>query len=656
MEKINSKVLYVIVFVFFAILTILIIDITRAESLGFKQYSTALAEYKKQNYQAAQEHFAKVPVFSSIKSAALFREARCFTLLKDNDNAKKKYNKIFMFHQRSSIAVLSLYNAGVLNFEEQNISAEKYFKKIVKKYPGSQYAGPSQYYLAQINLLKAADSGEKRSEKLTNEAIQKLYNYLTNNPAGKFAKSAIDTLIQLDAINSEYDNLIIAKSYYEQGDYNNSKLYMDKTKREENWNDWAKLATKLGDKVKAKQYIEEGLNKSSEAVETSDLYQIIDIYLTFFTTQKEGLNRLNGLFKNKKIKCSDYIQYLDCNNKSGSAKTACYKSLYEQYPNGQFAAEALANVFLAKYLAKQYSDVDRFGKIHMKKFPEAKSAPMVSYFMGKMSDKTKHHEAANAYFKHTLAKYPDSYYAYRAYLSLNHDIELFDEDKLDAVTVVFPYKKSMEKNLVIKLALLGDYDLVEEICKSDDFVQSWIAYKKGQFTRSCILARDAMDKLPVKPDFDDLRWRLVYPIHYWDTITKYRYSNNPVILLSILKEESHFNPNAQSHAGAKGLMQMMPATERELIASYNIQKGKDPVVNDIKLGSIYFANLLYQLDNKALFALAAYNGGIGSVKSWQKSLKFNNIDEFVEQIPYPETNNYVKKIIRTYWMYSNIYN
>ncbi len=656
MEKINSKVLYVIVFVFFAILTILIIDITRAESLGFKQYSTALAEYKKQNYQAAQEHFAKVPVFSSIKSAALFREARCFTLLKDNDNAKKKYNKIFMFHPRSSIAVLSLYNAGVLNFEEQNISAEKYFKKIVKKYPGSQYAAPSQYYLAQINLLKAADSGEKRSEKLTNEAIQKLYNYLTNNPAGKFAKSAIDTLIQLDAINSEYDNLIIAKSYYEQGDYNNSKLYMDKTKREENWNDWAKLATKLGDKVKAKQYIEEGLNKSSEAVETSDLYQIIDTYLTFFPTQKEGLNRLNGLFKNKKIKCSDYIQYLDCNNKSGSAKTACYKSLYEQYPNGQFAAEALANVFLAKYLAKQYSDVDRFGKIHMKKFPEAKSAPMVSYFMGKMSDKTKHHEAANAYFKHTLAKYPDSYYAYRAYLSLNRDIELFDEDKLDAVTVVFPYKKSMEKNLVIKLALLGDYDLVEEICKSDDFVQSWIAYKKGQFTRSCILARDAMDKLPVKPDFDDLRWRLVYPIHYWDTITKYRYSNNPVILLSILKEESHFNPNAQSHAGAKGLMQMMPATERELIASYNIQKGKDPVVNDIKLGSIYFANLLYQLDNKALFALAAYNGGIGSVKSWQKSLKFNNIDEFVEQIPYPETNNYVKKIIRTYWMYSNIYN
>lgn len=656
MEKIKNKALFVLVFIICAALTVLIIDIARSESLGFKNYSAALAEYKQKNYTAAQEHFAKVPLFSSVKSAALFREARCFTLLKDNENAKKQYNKIFLLHPRSSIAVLSLYNAGVLNFEEQNIGAEKYFKKIIKKYPASQYAAPSLYYLAQINLLKTADASDNKKIKLKEEAIQKLYNYLQTEPSGKFAKSAIDTIVQLDAIKSEYDNLIIAKSYYELGDYTNSKIYMDKTKREENWNDWAKLALKLGDKNKAKQYIEEGLNKSSETIETTDLYKIVDSYLTLFPTQKEGLSRLNGLFKNKKIKCSDYIQYLDCNIKSGSSKTACYKSLYEQYPNGQFAADALANVFLAKYLAKQYSDVDRFGKIHMKKFPNAKSAPMVSYFMGKMSDKTKHHEEANAYFKHTLAKYPDSYYAYRAYLSMNRDIELFDETNLDAVKIVFPYKKSMEKNLVIKLALLGDYDLVEEICKSDDFVQSWIAYKKGQYTRSCILARDAMEKLPVKPDFDDLRWRLVYPIHYWDTITKYRYTNNPVILLSILKEESHFDQNAKSHVGAKGLMQMMPATESELIASYNIQKEKEQSINDIKLGSIYFANLMYQLDNKALFALAAYNGGIGSVRNWQKTIKFNNIDEFVEQIPYSETNNYVKKIIRSYWMYTNIYN
>ena len=165
-----------------------------------------------------------------------------------------------------------------------------------------------------------------------------------------------------------------------------------------------------------------------------------------------------------------------------------------------------------------------------------------------------------------------------------------------------------------------------------------------------------MEKLPVKPDYDDLRWRLVYPIHHWDVIEKYKYSNNPLVLLSIMKEESHFNPEAQSHVGAKGLMQMMPATETELINSYKIKVESDKTVNDIKFGSVYLASLIHNLDGKILFGIAAYNGGIGSVTKWQKSLKFTNIDEFVEQIPYPETNNYVKKIIRSYWMYSNIYN
>lgn len=637
-------------------IAILTLDTMQSESNGLKHYNNALTLYKKQDYSNAIIEFSRVPLLAGLKSAALFREARCATMMKNNDLAIRRYKKIISAHKKSSIAVLSMYNLGVLMFEDGNLNAEKYFKAIVKKYPTSQYAAPSQYYLAQIYLKKAENASDSKKEQLTSQAIQKFYTYLTFEPAGKFAKYSLDTVIKLGAITTGYDNLIIAKVLYAQGDYTNSKIYMDKTYKDENWKDWALLAHKLGEKDNTKAYIEEGLNKFSEKVETEDLYKIIDIYISLFPTKSEAVNRLNGLFANKYIKAKDYIHYQTCSLKSGSAKTACYINLYETYPDGQFAADALANVFLARFLEKKYSDVDRFGKIHMKKFPNTKSAPMVSFFMGKMSEKTKHREAAVAYYKHTLEKFPDSYYAYRAFLSLNRDIEIFDEDKITETAVVFPYKKSLEKNLVVKLALLGDYDLVEEICKSDDFVQSWIAYKRGQFTRSSILAREAMAKLETKPEYDDLRWRLVYPIHHWNVIEKYKYSNNPLILLSIMKEESHFNPAAESHVGARGLMQMMPATEKELISSYQIQKESDNIVNDIKFGSIYLASLTHNLDSKVLFALAAYNGGIGSVKNWQKTIKFSNIDEFVEQIPYPETNNYVKKIVRSYWMYSNIYN
>jgi hypothetical protein len=74
----------------------------------------------------------------------------------------------------------------------------------------------------------------------------------------------------------------------------------------------------------------------------------------------------------------------------------------------------------------------------------------------------------------------------------------------------------MDNNLVIKLALLKDYDLVEELCKKDKFIQSWTAYEKGNYTISAVLARNAMEELSPKPPFDDLRWRLIYPIHYYE--------------------------------------------------------------------------------------------------------------------------------------------
>ena len=119
------------------------VDIAQAESRGLKFYNSALANYKKQSYQTAMVEFGKVPMFSGLKSAALFREARCATMLRDNETAKWKYKQVIFTHGKSSISVLSIYNLGVMLFEEQNSSAEKYFKRIVKKYPTSQYAAPS---------------------------------------------------------------------------------------------------------------------------------------------------------------------------------------------------------------------------------------------------------------------------------------------------------------------------------------------------------------------------------------------------------------------------------------------------------------------------------------------------------------------------------
>ena len=221
--------------------------------------------------------------------------------------------------------------------------------------------------------------------------------------------------------------------------------------------------------------------------------------------------------------------------------------------------------------------------------------------------------------------------------------------------VVFPYKKSLENNLVIKLALLKDYDLVDELCKKDKFIQSWIAYQKGNYTISAVIARNAMEDLVVKPPFDDLRWRLVYPLHYYDFVNKINEGNNPIIIQSIIKEESHFNPYAKSFVGAAGLMQLMPTTYSEIVKNHGIPSDIYNPESNIMAGSIYYRNLKKVLGNKDLYAISAYNGGMGSVTNWFSKLVYSDTDEFVEQIPYPETKNYVKKVLRTYWVYGNVY-
>ena len=146
-----------------------------------------------------------------------------------------------------------------------------------------------------------------------------------------------------------------------------------------------------------------------------------------------------------------------------------------------------------------------------------KSSPAVTYYMGRIAYKLKHYESANNYYKQTVAKYPDSYYAFRANYNLYKDEGALSFAKLSPKPVVFPYKKSLDNNLVIKLALLKDYDLVGELCKKDKFIQSWIAYQKGDYTISAILARNAIADMVEKPSYDDLRWRLAYPLH-WMTL------------------------------------------------------------------------------------------------------------------------------------------
>ena len=645
--------LYVVIFLFIVAFGYFIYNNMSADSKGYDCYRKALESYKAGEYEQAFVEFGKVPHNSNLKSAALFRQARCATQLDKNELAIKKYKRVVHSHSKTSIVPISRYNMAVLLYEAKDSRAKSEFKRIIKLYPESDYATASNYYLGMLEMGNLPKN-PKRMEKARGVAFLYFKNYIEKSPDGRFALNSINEIRKNKFSLTNYDNLLVAKSYYLNGEYESAKEFLNKTTLSESWTDFAKNEYKLGNKAKGNEYTEKGLKEYADASEPKDVYDVIDNYVGSFSTRKEGIQKLASM--NLTSTGADYVSYLNCNEAvDKGAKEACFRTLYEKYPNGQFSADSLYNIFMSKYLQKKYYDAQRLGFLHLKKFPNAKSSPAVTYFMGKIAFKLKHYESANNYFKQVLYKFPDSYYALRASNNLNKEDGFLPFLELTEKPVVFPYKKSLDSNLVVNLANLKDYDLVEELCKNDKFIQSWIAYGKGNYTVSSVMARNAMEELDRKPSYDDLRWRLVYPLHYYDVVDRVKGNNNPIILQAILKEESHFNPNARSYVGATGLMQLMPSTYNEVVKNHGIPSTLDAVTSNIAAGSLYYSGLKRALVNRDLYAISAYNGGIGSVTSWFAKINYTDTDEFVEQIPYPETKNYVKKVLKSYWMYGNIY-
>lgn len=127
----------------------------------------------------------------------------------------------------------------------------------------------------------------------------------------------------------------------------------------------------------------------------------------------------------------------------------------------------------------------------------------------------------------------------------------------------------------------------------------------------------------------------------------------PDIVLSIIRQESSFDPNAVSPSGAQGLMQLMPRTAREIAAKSGLANPRtvqfaSPPLN-LQLGSAYFASLMNRFGECMPLAIAAYNGGPRNVENWiaengDPRLPGVSIIDWIEEIPFAETRNYVQRV------------
>ena len=142
------------------------------------------------------------------------------------------------------------------------------------------------------------------------------------------------------------------------------------------------------------------------------------------------------------------------------------------------------------------------------------------------------------------------------------------------------------------------------------------------------------------------------------TIKELKFDKN--IIYSIMRQESAFNPLARSHADAFGLLQLIPEVASKISARVKTgYKNKGDLFNpqiNINTGSAHLKDQWKKFDNSFILATASYNAREEAIKGWLKSRFDGNTLYFIEDIPYEETRNYIKLVMRNYLIYSSLNN
>jgi soluble lytic murein transglycosylase-like protein/Tfp pilus assembly protein PilF len=192
------------------------------------------------------------------------------------------------------------------------------------------------------------------------------------------------------------------------------------------------------------------------------------------------------------------------------------------------------------------------------------------------------------------------------------------------------------------------------------------ALRRAQASRASIYAAEVVAREEVPEDYvpqllPRLVRELLYPRYYYDVILaeSRKHGADPRLVLSIMREESRFNPRAKSAAAARGLLQFIITTAREVGQAIGLVQVSPEDLYDprvvIQLGAKYIADLLGQFERNGYKAAAAYNAGPNQTRLWSRMAPAPGNDMFLSAINFDETKDYVRKVLNSYERYGEIY-
>ena len=351
-----------------------------------------------------------------------------------------------------------------------------------------------------------------------------------------------------------------------------------------------------------------------------------------------------------------------------------FLDLAKTYPKSQHADQAAWRAGFALYQVKQYEAALQAFLNLARQTPENYLRDQGYFWVGKCYQNLGEEHAARTYFERAAQGFPASYYSARARSVLGITGGVYPAVHQGApLALERSYRPSVHLQRGDVLASIGLYRQAERefdralqvhggnLSALDDLLQRYErirAMHKALQVSNQIVSVERQQGVPMTL----ASFRRLYPTYYWDEISKtaQELDVDPNLMIAIMRQESAFNHEAQSRVGARGLMQVMPATGREMakkvqLKPFSTEDLYDPRIS-IRLGGQHLADHLRFFreddDRRLGLALSAYNAGLNAARRWSQRLSVQDVDVFVETIPYRETRTYVKLVYRNYQVYS----
>lgn len=390
----------------------------------------------------------------------------------------------------------------------------------------------------------------------------------------------------------------------------------------------------------------------------SEHEQLARAYVAKFAASPYAEEILNNL-------ASAYI----VDDQDGNAD-AVFRELLDRFPAGRFAERAAWKAGWFAYRQGRFAEAQQYFDKGASQFPRSDYRPSWLYWSGRAAQQLGDLETGVARLRLAATDYHNSYYGRLAVKRLQGErggaisVAL---QRQPAPAVVIPTASRIQTLLAIGLnrEAMSELQYAQRVWGDSPQLQATIAATHVRLgnVRAGINAMKRAYPQYLAAGGETLPreiLRVIFPVDYWPLLQKYarERSLDPFVVAALVAQESNFDREVRSHANAYGLMQILPSTARMYarrlgVKPFSTRRLTEAEVN-VRLGTQIFADSIRKFGG-VHFALAAYNAGDSRVAAWQREKPDLPQDEFIDDIPYPETQNYVKRILGTAEDYRYLY-